>query len=155
MTTSVSIASSASTCSTPEETSRRGLACSTPEETSLRGLACSTPQVTSLRVKALVAAVILAAFSAYSLWVIAGHGYTGFLSLAGREPWAMQMLLDLVLACSFAIGWMRADARKHAMPSWPFFVATIFLGSVGLLAYVVCRGFVARARALRAMRSAA
>jgi hypothetical protein len=84
--------------------------------------------------------VILAAFGAFSLWVIYGHGYTGFLALAGREPWALQMLLDLVLALSFALGWLRADARRRGIAAWPYFVATLFLGSIGVLAYVVRRG---------------
>jgi hypothetical protein len=95
----------------------------------------------SLRTRALVAALILAAFSVYSLWVIAGHGYTGFLSLAGDEPWALQMLLDLVIACSFGIGWMRRDAKPRGIATWPFVIATVFLGSVGPLGYAVWRGF--------------
>jgi hypothetical protein len=119
-------------------TTTASLAVSTPGST-----ASSTP-ATSLRTKALVAAAILAAFTAYSLWVIAGHGYTGFLSLASREPWAMQLLLDLVIACSFGVGWMRADARKYSIATWPFIVAIVFLGSVGLLGYVIWRGIVTR-----------
>jgi hypothetical protein len=95
--------------------------------------------------KALVAASILLAFTIYSLWVVAGHGYTGFLALAWREPWGMQMLLDLIIACAFGIGWMTGDAKKHAITTWPFIVTTIFLGSIGLLAYVVVRGLTRRA----------
>ena len=95
--------------------------------------------------KALIAAAVLVPFLAYSLWVVAGFGYTGFLAVAWREPWAMQMLLDLVIACSFGIGWMNADARKRGITTWPFIVATVFLGSVGLLGYVVARGLTRRA----------
>jgi hypothetical protein len=95
-------------------------------------------------IKALIAAVVLLAFTTYSIWVTLGHGYTGFLSLAAREPWAMQMLLDLVIACSIGIGWMRADARKRKLTYWPYVVVTIFLGSIGLLTYVVRRGLASR-----------
>ena len=95
--------------------------------------------------KALIAAAVLVPFVAYSLWVVAGFGYTGFLALAWREPWAMQMLLDLVIACSFGLGWLFADARKHSITTWPFVVATVLLGSVGLLGYVVVRGLTRRA----------
>lgn len=87
-----------------------------------------------------MAALVLAGFGAYSLWVIAGFGYTGFIALAAREPWAMQLLLDLVIACVFAAGWMIRDARKHGLTVWPFVVVTVFAGSIGLLAYVVRRG---------------
>jgi hypothetical protein len=48
-----------------------------------------------------------------------------------------------VIACSFGIGWMIHDARKHAIKTWPYVVATLLLGSIGLLAYVVRRGLVA------------
>jgi len=92
-----------------------------------------------LRTQAILAAVVLVAFTAFSLWVIAGHGYTGFLALAGREPWGMQMLIDLVIACSFGLAWLSNDARKRGIPRWPFVIATVFLGSIGLLDYLVYR----------------
>ena len=95
---------------------------------------------TSLRSRALVGLVVLAFFGAYSVWVIAGYGATGFLSLAAREPWAMQMLVDLVLACAFGIGWMIRDARPRGIATWPFIALTIAAGSIGLLVYVVRRG---------------
>jgi hypothetical protein len=91
-----------------------------------------------------VAALVLAAFGAFSIWVVADYGYTGFLSLAAREPWGLQMLLDLVIACSFGIGWMVHDARKRDIKTWPYIVATLALGSIGLLAYLVRRGFASR-----------
>ena len=87
-----------------------------------------------------LAALVLAGFGAFSVWVVAGHGYFGFLSLARREPWALQMLLDLVIACSFGVGWMHADAKKRGLTSWPFVPVVLFFGSIGLLAYVAVRG---------------
>jgi len=104
-------------------------------------MTAALPASSSIRTKALVAVAILLVFGAYSTWVVAGHGYTGFLTLAMRETWAMQMLIDLVIACSFGLGWMFADAKKHAITTWPFVVATVLLGSIGLLGYVVWRGF--------------
>ena len=89
---------------------------------------------------ALLAGVVLAAFSAFSLWVVLDQGLLGFLTLAGREPWALQLLLDLVIGLSFAIGWMRADARRRGLTTWPYYVAILALGSIGVLAYVVRRG---------------
>lgn len=105
-------------------------------------LAAPSASLSSTRTKALVAALVLAGFGVYSMWVIAGYGYTGFLALAAREPWAMQMLVDLVIACAFAAGWMIRDARKRRLAVWPFVVLTVLAGSIGLLAYVVRRGFV-------------
>ena len=98
----------------------------------------------SLRSHSLAAGAILVVFTVYSLWVVLGHGYTGFLTLAMREDWAMQLLLDLVLACSFGVGWMVQDARKHGTTTWPFVAMTVAGGSIGLLAYVVWRGLAPR-----------
>lgn len=96
--------------------------------------------MTKLARSAAVAAAILVPFTAYSLWVVAGHGYTGFLSLVTREPWGMQLLLDLVIACSFGIGWMHADAKRRGVAFWPFVPVVLAAGSIGLLGYVVWRG---------------
>lgn len=98
----------------------------------------------SSRIVAVIAGAILVAFTAYSLWVIDGYGYTGFLELAGREPWALQMLLDLVMALFVALGWLRADARKRGIAAWPYVVIAVFLGSIGLLLYLVRRAIPTR-----------
>jgi len=90
--------------------------------------------------RARLALVVLAAFGACSLRVVVLHGYFGFLKLAAHDPWALQMLLDLVIACTFALGWLRRDARKQGIEAWPYVVATFLLGSIGLLAYAVRRG---------------
>jgi hypothetical protein len=89
---------------------------------------------------ALVAAAVLAVFGVFSVWVVLDQGYTGFLSLAGREPWGLQLLLDLTIALSFAVGWMHGDAKRRGITTWPYLVATLLLGSIGVLAYAVRRG---------------
>jgi hypothetical protein len=88
-----------------------------------------------------VAALVLLAFTAFSLWVVADRGYFGFVTLARAEPWGMQMLIDLVIAMFFAVGWMRGDAKKRGIGTAPYIAATVALGSIGVLAYVVRRGF--------------
>lgn len=90
-------------------------------------------------VNTVVTAAILAAFTVFSLWVVHGYGYTGFLSLAAREPWALQMLIDLALALVIAVRWLRADARARGIVAWPYVVIAVFLGSIGILLYVVRR----------------
>ena len=104
------------------------------------------PEVmTSTTRSALIATVVLLAFGAYSVWVCLGYGYTGFLTLARDEPWGMQLLLDLVIACSFGVGWMHADAKKRGLASWPFVPLVVLFGSIGLLSYVALRGLRASA----------
>jgi hypothetical protein len=86
-----------------------------------------------------LAAIVLLAFGAFSTWVVIDQGYFGFLALARHDAWGLQMLLDLVISCSFGIGWMVADARRRKIAVAPFVIATVLLGSIGLLAYVVRR----------------
>jgi hypothetical protein len=97
--------------------------------------------------KAILPLVVLVSFSAYSTWVVVDQGYFGFLSLARREPWALQILLDLVIAAIFSATWMRRDARERGLPVWPYLVALPFLGSIASLAYLVHRAFASRAPA--------
>jgi hypothetical protein len=95
----------------------------------------------SIRPLTLVAALVLAVFGAFTMWVVVTHGFVEFIELAGREAWVLQMLLDLVIALLFALGWMIGDARKRGIATWPYVAATVTLGSIGVLAYCVRRSF--------------
>jgi hypothetical protein len=83
---------------------------------------------------------VLVPFLAFSVWVAATAGPLGFLTLAGREPWGLQMLLDLAIALFFVTGWMIADARRRGRNAWPFVAMTVALGSIGPLTYLLLRG---------------
>jgi hypothetical protein len=93
-----------------------------------------------------VAAIVLIAFTGFSAWVTYEEGYFGFLTLARRERWGMQVLLDLCIAACFALGWLRADARRRGINPWPFLLATIPSGSIAILTYTVLRGPLTRNR---------
>ena len=84
--------------------------------------------------------VVLFPFLAFSVWVALVAGPVGFLSLAAREPWGLQMLLDLAIALFFVTGWMITDARRKHITVWPFVAMTIALGSIGPLSYLLVRG---------------
>jgi hypothetical protein len=103
--------------------------------------ATASPSPTRPTTSAAIAAIVLVAFGTFSVWVAAGHGLVGFVGLVGREPWALQMLLDLAIACWIAIGWVIGDARKRGIAAWPFIAATVLAGSIGLLAYLVRRAW--------------
>ena len=87
-----------------------------------------------------VVLAVLFPFLAFSLWVVAQDGPLGFLTLAGREPWGMQMLLDLCISLFMVGGWMIKDARSRGITAWPFVVATLAVGSIGPLSYLLVRG---------------
>jgi hypothetical protein len=95
-------------------------------------------QARSMSFRLLVLAVFVP-FLLFSLWCGATHGPLGSLTLAGREPWGLQVLLDLAISLGFVIAWMVADARRRGTTVWPFVVATILLGSVGSLSYLLSR----------------
>ncbi len=90
-----------------------------------------------LRVGAPIALFLV--FTAYTLDVAHTHGLLGFLSLAGRERWGMQLLLDLVISLFFAGAWVKNDARQRGIDARPYLVAMALGGSVGTFAYVVRR----------------
>lgn len=78
-------------------------------------------------------------FTAYSTMVAVDHGYTGFISLALREAWGMQMLLDLCISLTMVTSLLVVDARRRKRAAWPWVVITALLGSVGPLWYLVLR----------------
>lgn len=88
---------------------------------------------------------VLIVFTAWSLWLVAGESPVGFLTLSWREPWAAQMLTDLAVACFLVSIWMVRDARARGIPAAPYLLATLLLGSIGPLAYLVHRGVRVRA----------
>lgn len=90
-----------------------------------------------MRLAVLVVAFL--AFTGWSLSVAMGSGPLGFVTLAGREPWAAQMLVDLSLALFVAWSWLRHDAKAHGIAAWPYLVATLALGSIAVLAYLIHR----------------
>jgi hypothetical protein len=93
-----------------------------------------------MRLRFLVPALVLFAFGIWSTTVVLEHGYFGFIEVAMREPWAMQVLLDLGISCVLLLSfWLVPDARRRGIPVWPYVLATATLGSIGPLAYLVHR----------------
>jgi hypothetical protein len=98
----------------------------------------------------LLAVAAFLAFGAYSVQVLVENdGYAGFFALLGREPWALQVTIDLVIASALAMAWLVPDARRLGVPAWPYVAATLVAGSLSGLAYVVHRELVLRRRAAR------
>ena len=89
--------------------------------------------------KKLIPILALLSFSVFSVEVALKGGPLGFLTLAGREPWALQMLMDLGISMFLLGSWIRRDARERGVPWLPYLVALPFLGSIGALAYLVHR----------------
>ena len=103
--------------------------------------------------KKILPALLLVPFTVYSTLVIVEHGYFGFLTLAAREPWGMQMLLDLSIALFLLGAWLRRDARERGLPALPYLVMLPFLGSIAALGYLVHRGIGASRGGRAALRA--
>ena len=87
--------------------------------------------------------LVLLPFTVFSAIVIVEHGYFGFVTLSLREPWALQMLLDLAVALFLVGAWMRRDARAHGIPAMPYLLLLPFVGSISALGYLVHRNLAA------------
>jgi protein-S-isoprenylcysteine O-methyltransferase Ste14 len=92
-----------------------------------------------MRTQLAILLAVTAAFTLYTLAVVVDQGYTGFLTLAWREPWGGQMFVDLVIALTLFMVWMLRDARQEGIPSWPYVVLVLTTGSIGALGYLVHR----------------
>ena len=90
-----------------------------------------------LRTFSLVA--VFAAFTIYTAFVVADHGYTGFISLAMGGGWGLQIFIDLVIALTLFLIWMVPDARGRGIPYAPYAILVLAAGSIGALAYLVHR----------------
>lgn len=82
---------------------------------------------------------ILAGFSAFTAYVVWQYGYVGLFERALADAATIQLSLDLVIALSVALLWIVRDARERGIGVAPYVVATVFLGSIGPLLYLVGR----------------
>jgi Terpene cyclase DEP1 len=87
----------------------------------------------------LLLTLILAAFGAYSVYVMWDFGYLGIWRAGFANAAALQILLDLVITCLLISAWMVADARARGLTAWPFVGITVAAGSFGPLLYLLYR----------------
>ncbi|MBL8958078.1 MAG: hypothetical protein JNK82_45315 [Myxococcaceae bacterium] len=83
--------------------------------------------------------IVFLAFTGWSFTVVASHGLFGFLTLAAREPWAMQMLIDLGISLFIAWMWLKHDAKAQGITAWPYMLGTALGGSPVVLLYLIHR----------------
>ena len=88
--------------------------------------------------------VVLVAFTAWSLVIVAPEGLPGLLALLRDLPWGRQVFVDLCIALSVAWLWLVPEARARGISPWPYLVATPFAGSISLLAFLLHRELVVR-----------
>ena len=78
--------------------------------------------------------IVLADFTALTVYAVATQGYFGFyeatLGFVTSSIWGAQVVVDFVVALTIAMGWMIKDAREQGLPYWPYVAATLVLGSI-------------------------
>ncbi len=83
--------------------------------------------------------LVLLDFLALSGYAMTQVGYWG-IWMAGLDNWgALQILVDLVIACCLIGTWMIIDARQRGLNPWPFVLITLVAGSIGPLLYLLKR----------------
>jgi hypothetical protein len=90
----------------------------------------------------LVLALVL--FTGYTAVVVFRHGLFGFIDDHALGGWHLQIFIDLVIAVLAFFTLAVPDARRHGFSAWPYFFASLALGSIGVLAYLVRRELGAR-----------
>lgn len=89
--------------------------------------------------KLAVLLVAFIAFTVYSMLVVYEHGLWALVPLHMVGGWPTQVFIDLVLALVGFLVLAVPDARRRGIDVRPFVVATVALGSIGMLAYLVRR----------------
>ncbi|MFT4614892.1 MAG: drug/metabolite transporter (DMT)-like permease [Bacteroidia bacterium] len=89
--------------------------------------------------KRTLAIVILIPFLALTIYSVAKVGYFGLFEYHLHSPARWQVFTDLVIALLLVLMWLVPQAKTEGRNPWPWVVATLFLGSIGPLAYLAWR----------------
>ena len=92
-----------------------------------------------MNLRQLIIAAALLAFTAFSLVVVGEVGYIGLWQAGLASKATLQILLDLCIACGLGGLWLLGDAQRRGVNPWPWLLAVLTLGSIGLLAYLFMR----------------
>lgn len=84
-----------------------------------------------------IAWVLLVPFLALTAYAIFDVGYIGIFDYHRHSSAGWQVFTDLVIALILVLGWLIRDAKKNGRNPWPFVIATLFIGSIAPLVYVV------------------
>jgi uncharacterized protein DUF2834 len=83
--------------------------------------------------------LVLADFAALTAYAVYQHGYVGFFAIMMANSATWTALADLTISLSLVLAWMWQDARERNVSFLPYAVATLLLGSIGPLAYLIVR----------------
>lgn len=92
--------------------------------------------------RAILTTLVFVVFTVYSFGVIGEHGLMSLFDVAMQGGWGTQVFLDLCIAITVSVVWIRNDARSKQLTWWPFALASVALGSIAVLAYATWSAWV-------------
>jgi uncharacterized protein DUF2834 len=84
--------------------------------------------------------IVLADFSALTAYAVYTYGLAGSLALCFANAATTTLFADATIALGLIAAWMWDDARANGRRWLPYALATVLLGSVGPLVYLVTGG---------------
>ena len=87
-----------------------------------------------------LAIAILIPFTLLTLYAVSQVGFIGIFEYHLHSAAGWQVIADLVIALVLLLTWLVPEARKAGRNPWPWVVATLLLGSIGPLLYLVFTG---------------
>lgn len=85
----------------------------------------------------LLLVLVFADFALLSAYTLADQGYWAIFAHLLQNSAGWQAGADLLIACSLAMIWMVADARRQGRRVWPYLLITGLFGSFGPLLYLL------------------
>ena len=84
-------------------------------------------------------ALVAVPFLFISMKAMLEFGYLGIWQQGLLNSGTQQITLDLIIAASFGLGWVKYDAKRQGLNPWPWMVAVLPLGSIAFLGYFAYR----------------
>lgn len=94
-----------------------------------------------MNLRTILLIVLFTAFAGYSSWLLMDVGYFAIWAAGFENPSALQILMDLVIACLVISGWMIGDAKNRGVTVWPWLISVAATGTLAILVYLIAREF--------------
>ncbi|MDH7943836.1 hypothetical protein QGM61_08375 [Pseudohongiella sp. SYSU M77423] len=89
----------------------------------------------------IVSLVLLLLLGAVTVVALLDVGYIGIFQLLVDSSAGWQVFVDLAAALILVLLFLAQDARRRRITFWPWIVATLLLGSIAPLLYVLVYGY--------------
>jgi hypothetical protein len=100
-----------------------------------------------MNLKRIALLLVFADFLGLTAYTVYQVGYVEFFRFMTGNIVGIQIFADLVIALGLVAIWMINDARERGVSPVPYLMITLFLGSLGPLAYLIRRTAPAEERA--------